>query len=331
MTAPGAPAAALPAKAWPMACWACCWPVALPLYVILPNHYARSSACRWPLGAVLLAAPVSTPPPTRWAGWATGCSALHPHRCWARGPGGRGAGAGLRALFFPARARRAGPGWWLVAVAGRHLAYSQLSIAHRSWGACLGGDEAAQPHRGLARRLGLVGVVLASCFAACSACPPCWPCLRHAGAGLVGLGLRPARQGADMHGVYHRPAASLWRPGARRSAACWRCSCSTALPAPSRPRWCCSSCRTGYRRHPRRNRLFLGATSCAALSIPLWLRAVGRFGLAAPGSWACCWPWRVCLDGAAGHGDAIAFAVVCALSGVALGTDLALPRPCWPA
>ena len=43
--------------------------VALPLYVILPNHYAASSACRWP----------------RWARccWRRGCSMPSSTRCSA--------------------------------------------------------------------------------------------------------------------------------------------------------------------------------------------------------------------------------------------------------
>ncbi|MBU6465689.1 MAG: MFS transporter, partial [Burkholderiales bacterium] len=65
---------------------------------------------------------------------------------------------------------------------------------------------------------------------------------------------------------------------------------------------------------------------CAALSMPLWLRAVARFGLAP--SWlagmllaVAAFAWTALL----GTGDATAFLVVCALSGAALGADLALP------
>ena len=65
---------------------------------------------------------------------------------------------------------------------------------------------------------------------------------------------------------------------------------------------------------------------CAALSIPLWLKAVHRFGLAR------CWLAGMVLAMSVfiwatqlGAGDIAAFVVVCALSGVALGTDLALP------
>jgi glycoside/pentoside/hexuronide:cation symporter, GPH family len=65
---------------------------------------------------------------------------------------------------------------------------------------------------------------------------------------------------------------------------------------------------------------------CAALSMPLWLKAVGRWGLAR--TWLAgmllaiaVFAWAAGL----GQGDTTAFLIVCALSGVALGTDLALP------
>jgi Na+/melibiose symporter-like transporter len=72
---------------------------------------------------------------------------------------------------------------------------------------------------------------------------------------------------------------------------------------------------------------FLGSYFvCAALSIPLWLMGVRRIGLAR------CWLLGMGLAVAVfiwalqlGAGDSNAFLVVCALSGVALGTDLALP------
>ena len=64
----------------------------------------------------------------------------------------------------------------------------------------------------------------------------------------------------------------------------------------------------------------------AALSMPLWTRAVGRWGLAR--SWllgmllsVVVFIWAATLRG----GDVLGFGWVCALSGLALGADLALP------
>jgi GPH family glycoside/pentoside/hexuronide:cation symporter len=65
---------------------------------------------------------------------------------------------------------------------------------------------------------------------------------------------------------------------------------------------------------------------CAALSIPLWVRLVARLGLARTwlvgmGLSVGVFIWAATL----GAGDVAAFLIVCALSGVALGTDLTLP------
>ena len=65
---------------------------------------------------------------------------------------------------------------------------------------------------------------------------------------------------------------------------------------------------------------------CAALSMPLWVRAVARFGLAR--SWllgmalsVAVFVWAATL----GTGDIWPFIAVCALSGLALGADLTVP------
>jgi len=73
--------------------------------------------------------------------------------------------------------------------------------------------------------------------------------------------------------------------------------------------------------------LFLGSYFlAAALSMPLWMRAVARFGLAR--SWLAgmllaiaTFAWAASL----GAGDMLGFALVCLASGVALGADLSLP------
>jgi GPH family glycoside/pentoside/hexuronide:cation symporter len=72
---------------------------------------------------------------------------------------------------------------------------------------------------------------------------------------------------------------------------------------------------------------FLGSYFlCAALSMPLWLVTVRRLGLAR--SWLCGMALAIAVfawAAALGAGDTTAFLAVCALSGVALGADLALP------
>ena len=73
--------------------------------------------------------------------------------------------------------------------------------------------------------------------------------------------------------------------------------------------------------------LFLASYFAAgALSMPLWVRAVARFGLAR--AWAAgmvlaivTFAWAALL----GSGDVLAYTVVCVASGIALGADLTLP------
>jgi Na+/melibiose symporter-like transporter len=65
---------------------------------------------------------------------------------------------------------------------------------------------------------------------------------------------------------------------------------------------------------------------CAAASLPLWLKAVARIGLERTwllgmGLAIFVFAWAAAF----GTGDMMAFAAVCALSGVALGADLAVP------
>jgi len=73
--------------------------------------------------------------------------------------------------------------------------------------------------------------------------------------------------------------------------------------------------------------LFLGSYFlAAALSIPLWLAVVKRLGLAR--TWLGGMGMAIAVFGWAtqiGAGEVTAFVVICILSGVALGTDLALP------
>ena len=73
--------------------------------------------------------------------------------------------------------------------------------------------------------------------------------------------------------------------------------------------------------------LFLGSYFLsAALTIPLWLKVVQRIGLARTWGLGMGLSISVFIFAAQlGAGDVTAFVLVCALSGVALGTDLALP------
>ena len=73
--------------------------------------------------------------------------------------------------------------------------------------------------------------------------------------------------------------------------------------------------------------LFLGSYFVVgALSMPLWLKVVKRYGLAV--SWLVGMLLAIAVflgTMLLGAGDNLAFVLICALSGVALGSDLALP------
>lgn len=314
--------------------------VALPLYVLLPNHYAREFGMPLAtLGAVLLAARLFD----AFIDPLLGRLADHLFGRSVRAVLAVGAvsavvlALGLSSLFFPwVRGADALIAWALVALLITYTAYSQLSIAHQSWGARLGGDE-LQRGRIVAWREGaaLVGVVLASVL----------PALL----GLLGLPVmlgvfaialllgwcawarspRPSAHEGTVAGVYRPPQrASLWRPWGRPTfrrllAVFMLNGIASAIPATL----VLFFIQDRLKAPPAQEPMFLAAYFvCAALSIPLWLRAVARWGLVR--TWLAgillaiaVFVWTAFL----GAGDVMPFMVVCALSGVALGTDLALP------
>ena len=305
--------------------------VALPLYVLLPNHYALEFGMPLAtLGGVLLAArlfdAVSDPLLGRWA-----------DRLFERSPlavlstGAVSAvvlAVGLTALFFPkVHGQGALAAWALVCLLVTYLAYSQLGIAHQSWGARLGGDE-LQRSRIVAWREGaaLVGVVLASVLPALLGLPVM---LGVFAAALV-LGwlawLRAPRPAPVAPLATSR--ADLWRPWTRPAfrrllAVFVLNGIASAVPATL----VLFFIQDRLQAPPGQEPMFLAAYFlCAALSIPLWLRAVARWGLAR--TWLAGMLLAVAVFGwtaGLGMGDSMPFLAVCALSGVALGTDLALP------
>jgi Na+/melibiose symporter-like transporter len=146
--------------------------VALPLYVLLPEHYARSFGVPLAtLGFLLLGARVADALIDPLLGKTI-------DRLHARGPASVLAFGGVAAvvlvaafglLFFPGLlVDTSSPGAALLTTAAVLLVlcyagYSALGIAHQSWGAMLGGD-AMQRSRivGWREGMGLIGVVLAS-------------------------------------------------------------------------------------------------------------------------------------------------------------------------
>jgi glycoside/pentoside/hexuronide:cation symporter, GPH family len=303
--------------------------VALPLYVVLPNHYAEAFGVplAW-LGALLLAARLLDAFVDPWVGrWSDAWFAHSTSRVLAVSVVAAMALAlGFVALFFPPM--RDLPGllaWCGATLAVCYLSYSVLSIVHQSWGARLGGD-VLQRARIVSWRegLSLAGVLLASVLSSTLG-PAVTGAVLAVSLALALAALRQAPRVPSGRASGHTPPMrlALANPSFRRLLSVYLVNgIASAIPATlvlffirdrlQAPAW---------------EPLFLGSYFlAAALSMPLWMRAVARFGLAR--SWLAgmllaiaSFVWAALL----GAGDVLGFAAVCVASGVALGADLALP------
>lgn len=305
--------------------------VALPLYVHLPHVYAsRYGMSLATLGMVLLLARLFDAVTDPWLGRLG-------DRLYARSPGhvlGAGAMAaallvlGMTLLFFPPWQRPDNPIALLVMLMLTCLAFSLLAITHQSWGARLGGDE-VQRTRIVAWRegAGLVGVVLASVLPswlgwgewiavfAVALAAGCWAWSRSSTPPLTDKPPDRAWREDLLHPWRHAPFRRLMAVFVLSGLA-------SAVPATLVLFFIKDRLAT-----PDLEPLFLATYFvAAAASMPLWMRGVARWGLAR------CWlagmllsvgvfVWAATLS----RGDAAGFWWVCALSGLALGTDLALP------
>lgn len=303
--------------------------VALPLYVVLPNHYATEFGIPLgTLGAVLLGAraldAVVDPLIGRAAdGWL------------ARG--GRRAwwvilmaavvlAAGFAALFFPqVQGESALLVWCALTLTVTYLGYSVVTVVHQSWGARLGGD-APQRARIVAWRegLALVGVLVASVLpslAGMAVTAVVFAVVLAIGVLFLRAAREPAPSDPSTQPVSMRlPFAT---PAFRRLLAVYLVNgIASAVPATLvlffiRDRLQASSFEP----------LFLASYFAAgALSIPLWVRAVRWWGLER--AWLISMALAIVVFSGAttlGAGDVVAFTIVCTLSGIALGADLTLP------
>ena len=217
--------------------------------------------------------------------------------------------------------------WWCaIGLAVTYLCFSTVTVIHQAWGARLGGDE-PQRARIVAWRegLALAGVLIASVLPSLvglGVATLAFAVLLFAGTLLLWRAPQPA-----VSRVEHRAATPLALPWAtpafRRLLAIYLFNgIASAVPATLvlffiRDRL----------QAPAFEPLFLASYFAAgALSIPLWVRAVARLGLAR--SWLIAMLLAIATFGWAtqlGAGDVAAFVAVCLASGVALGADLTLP------
>ena len=305
--------------------------VALPLYVILPNYYAKEFGVPLAvLGAVLLGARL-------FDAFIDPLLGKLSDRLFKRSSGAI-LRAGLLAavvlaigfalLFFPQVTQpNALVAWATAMLMVTYAAYSFLSVSHQSWGAMLGGTE-AERSRIVAWReaLGLVGVVMASVTPVAFGMPATTAIFVVAL--IVGwLAWTRAVQPVAIKDAALAPGA-IWLPfkhsNFKRLLLVFMLNgTASAVPATLVLFFIQDRLQAPSSMEP----LFLGGYFlAAALSIPLWLAIVKRIGLAK--AWLCgmalsiaVFSWATQIDA----GETTAFLIICALSGVALGTDLALP------
>jgi GPH family glycoside/pentoside/hexuronide:cation symporter len=301
--------------------------LALPLYIVLPSHYAAQYGVPLTtLGLVLLgtrALDAALDPfigqfvdrvfarSTRHAWWVAAVTAIV-------------VSVGFTALFFPQVGANALLAWLAGSLLLTYVAFSVLSVIHQAWGTRLGGD-LKQRARVVAWRegFGLIGVLAASML-------PLQLGMGVASAALAAALVISVALLAGAPSAPSRPRDSAahwtlpWRgaPFRRLLAVFMLNGIASAVPATLVLFFVRDRLQAGHA-----EALFLGAYfTGAALSIPLWVRAVRRFGLVRAwlfgmGLAVIAFAWVLTL----GAGDSAAFLSVCVASGVALGADLTIP------
>lgn len=302
--------------------------VALPLYVVLPNHYATTFGIPLTaLGLMLLGARLFDALTDPWIGvWADRWFEHSAARVLTAAVIAAVALAiGFRALFFPPVEGTTALLWWCGALlAWTYLSYSVLSVLHQSWGARLGGGP-GQRARIVSWRegLALAGVLVASVLpsvAGLGVATVTFAVLLALGVAGLSRAPRPRPLPRQPNVRWHAPLAT---PAFRALLAIYLVNgIASAVPATLvlffiRDRL----------QAPAFEPLFLASYFAAgALSMPLWVRLVARIGLAR--AWLAgmvlaiaAFVWAALL----GAGDVAGFVAVCLASGIALGADLALP------
>ncbi|WP_287951713.1 MFS transporter [Diaphorobacter sp.] len=309
--------------------------VALPLYVVLPHYYATELAL--PLasvGALLMLVRLLDAAAEPLLGRLSDRLYQGPLRAvlWVAGGSALVQVLGLSGLFFPAvQGPQALAAWMVAGLLVTCLAHSQLVIAHQAWGVRLGGDALQRSHVVAWREgPGLIGVVTASALSVAWGAGPMlvvfalsllagWLALWHAPRPAA-----PAQQDLPAAFAWATVWQPLRQPAFRRLLAVFLCNgIASAVPAAlmlffAQDRLQATQAQIA---------LFLVLYFVSgALSMPGWLRAVRRWGLER--AWlggmllaVACFGWTTLL----GSGQIAAFAWICALSGIALGADLALP------
>ena len=301
--------------------------VALPLYVVLPGHYAEQHGVSLAtLGAVLLGTRALDAALDPAIGRAADALFAHSTRAalTVAAIAAVLVALGFTALFHAPLEGAALLGWLAGGLIVTYLAFSVLTVVHQAWGARLGGD-ASQRSRVVAWRegCGLFGVLAASVIPlqfGVSAASAVLAVTLVVGVGLLAQAPRSAAQHTGPSAHWALP----WRSAPFRAllAVFMLNGIASAVPATLvlffvRDRLQLANAEA----------LFLGAYfAAAALSVPLWLRAIRWAGLVL--AWLAGMVLSIAAFGGAimlGAGDSAGFLAVCIASGIALGADLTVP------
>jgi len=311
--------------------------VALPLYVLWPHYFATQYgvALSFIGGLLLLARALDAVIDPSIGHWLDKLYAHSPQRalrrCWLAA---LMLALSFVGLFFPQwlLGREMAQADLLVLVGALlvvcYLSFSVLTIALQAWGARMGGDSLARSRLvGWREGLGLAGVVLASLVSGLAGIAE----LVSVFVGVLILAMlswssavQPAPSPPHQGGWW----SSLWKP--------WQDSAFLRLLGVFMVNGIASAIPATLIVFFVQDRLQLGAEMqaqflgtyfvAAALSMPLWLRLIARFGL------SNCWAGGMALaiavfiwSLALGAGDVWGYTAIRALSGLALGADLIAP------
>lgn len=305
---------------------------ALPIYVHVPQLYAEGLGLSLALvGAVLLAARIVDAVTDPLIGWAN--DRLPRRRLWVA-LALPALALGMLGLLIPPEG--AGAIWLFALLVGVSLAYSVATIAYNAWGAEVADTPDARTRFVASREaFALVGVVLAAAL----------PGVLAAGEGEAAGLSRLAWVFLPLlvvFGLWTLLRSPLPPPRPPAVAPIWS-GLGAALRAPAFARLLAVFAANGIAAAiPSATVLFFVADVlqaealaggflalyfvAAAASLPLWVKVSRRIGklrawLASMVLAVVVFAWAGLLD----SGDVLAYALICALSGVALGADLSLP------
>lgn len=301
----------------------------LPLFVLLPKLYAGTLGVDLTVvGVILFSVRVVDAVADPWIGSTIDrLRARVGYTPWIRW-GLVAAVIGFAGLLAPPVDAGALAAWLAAASTLTCLAYSAVSIAYQCWGAELGSTDAARARVTATREaFGLAGVLAASALLAPARVlelVAAFSALALLGGAMVSRWPSPQAMPVRRVGPQARWRDTLGRPAFRWLLAAFLVNgIATAIPATLVLFFVRDVLGVDDDVAP----VFLVAYFVAgAVGMPLWVAAARRIGLR--NAWlvgiaasVLAFAWTLGL----GHGDTAPFIAVCVLTGLALGSDLALP------